>query len=77
LRNVTRSSRNSYSHWRQPPARRGGDPDRLEVAGPAAGDDGARDRDLLCADSERIGGVLDVHALEDAAVARRTAAPTK
>ena len=44
LRNVTRSSRNSYSHWRQPPQGEAVIADRLEVAGPAARDDGARDR---------------------------------
>ena len=51
-------------------ARRGGDPDRLEVAGPAAGRDGGGDRVLLGADPERVGGVLDVHAGELAPVAR-------
>ena len=68
--NVTRSSRNSQSHWRQPPHGDAVIADRLEVARLAAGGDGARDRRLLGADPERIRGVLDVHALEHAAVAR-------
>src|SRR3954447_24540959 len=46
------------------------DPDRLEVAGPATLADRARDRRLLRADPERVCGVLDVHALERAPVAR-------
>src|SRR5690349_23399830 len=41
-------------------AGRGGDPDRLEVAGPAARHDRTRDRHLLGADAERVRGVLDV-----------------
>ena len=51
-------------------ARRRGDPDRLEVARAVAGRDRGRDRRLLGADPERVRGVLDVHALELAPVAR-------
>ena len=51
-------------------ARRGGDPDRGEVARPIAGGDCPDDRALLGADAERIGRVLHVHALELTPVAR-------
>src|SRR5581483_4620786 len=51
-------------------ARRRGDADRLEVAGAVARDDRVHDRRALGADAERIGGVLDVDALEDAPVLR-------
>src|SRR3954451_7704155 len=51
-------------------ARRGGDPDRLEIAGPASLCDRARDRRLLRADPKRVRRVLHVHALEHAPVAR-------
>src|SRR5581483_1314134 len=51
-------------------ARRGRDPDRLEVARPAAGGDRGGDRALLGAHAERVGGVLDVDARELAPVAR-------
>src|SRR5207248_11671091 len=50
-------------------ARGGGDADRFEVAGPAAGRDRGDDRALLCAHAERIGRVLDVHTRELASVA--------
>ena len=58
-------------------ARRGRDRDRLQVARPAARGDGRRQRRLLRAHPERIGGVLDVDAEEDAAVPARAAAPTR
>src|SRR4051794_15539077 len=53
-----------------PAARRRGDPDRLQVARPAALRDRAHDRRLLGADAERVRRVLDVDALEHASVAR-------
>jgi hypothetical protein len=49
--------------------RRGGDPDRLEVAGLCALDDRPADGAALGADSDRVGGILDVHARDDAPVA--------
>src|SRR3954454_7775288 len=52
-------------------ARRGGDPDCLEVPGSAPLHDRPRQRRPLRADSERIRRVLDVHALEHAPVPRQ------
>ena len=57
-------------------ARRGVDPDRGDLARAEAGDDGGDERALLRADAERIGGVLDVDALELPPVVVRTTAPT-
>src|SRR5215831_4968086 len=51
-------------------ARRRRDADRLEVARPAAGDDGTADRALLRAHAEGVRRVLHVHAFEDAPVPR-------
>src|SRR5262249_53783781 len=51
-------------------ARGGGDADRLEVARTAARGDCGHDRALLRADAGWIGGGLDVHASELAAVPR-------
>ena len=53
-----------------PAAGRRGDRDLLQVTRSAARDDRARDRCPLRADAERIGGILDVHALEEPPVAR-------
>ena len=49
-------------------ARRRGDADRVDVAGAHALARSLRDRRPLRADAERIGRVLDVHAVDDAAV---------
>ena len=69
--NVTRSSRNSHSHWRQPPHGDAVIPIASRSPGRQPVGDGARDRRLLRADPERIRRVLDVHALERAPVARQ------
>ena len=53
-----------------PAARRRGDRRDDEVAGPVPLGDRARERRPLRAHAERIRGVLDVHALDHAAVAR-------
>ena len=68
--NVTRSSRNSYSHWRQPPHGDAVIPIASRSPGRQPAATAPRDRRLLRADAERVRRVLDVDALEDAAVAR-------
>src|SRR5207245_644946 len=52
-------------------ARRGGDPDRVEVPRTHAFARRLRDRSALCAHAERIRGVLDVAAVEEAPVLRQ------
>src|SRR3954470_16943957 len=52
-------------------ARRRCDPYRLEVAGAAAFDDGARERRFLGTDPERVRRVLDVHPPEHSPVSRK------
>src|SRR5919198_661229 len=52
-------------------ARRRVDRDRLEVVALVALRDRSRERGALGADAERIGGVLDVHALDHVALARQ------
>ena len=75
LRNTTRSTPISASHWRQPPhgdavvAATRKSPGRYPSA------IGAREGGALGADAERIRGVLDVAALDDMPVAREHGAP--
>ena len=65
---------NSCSHWRQPPHGDAVIAIASKSPGPVALGDRARKRGPLRADAERVRGVLDVHALDHAAVARQDGA---
>ena len=68
---TTRSKRNSYSHWRQPPQGEAVIAIASRSPGLQPSRDRARDRGPLRADPERIGGVLDV---QPSKTARRASA---
>ena len=70
FRKTTRSTCISASHCRQPPHGEAVIAATLEVSRPVALDDRAREGRPLRADAQRIGGVLDVDALDHLPVAR-------